>query len=310
MRPSTGTGSPSARGQHHWRTFFHRHFYYPMRSNSNSRPWGAALWLLLSLSTVTAACGGSGSPTAPSSAGNAGLSVPGGLTISDISVRNRTAAFSWNPASGASGYVLEIGRTPSATDFAVISVDGGATNHRVTDLPAGMLFARLRAKDSSSTTAPGTELRFGIPDIRDIIEGLFLSTGPNAYQPSSNPSTAFWAPWAPGRPIVTRVAALTDTEYGYVERSLQQVEEVSQGSLKATIVERVGVPAADRDLDDTIARSPVWRAKEDLLRSMPGVRPVVSRTWLADVPELGHRWTLPANGCRRSVGRHLILQVA
>jgi transposase len=37
-----------------------------------------------------------------------------------------------------------------------------------------------------------------------------------------------------------------------------------------------------------LARSPVWRAKEDLLRSLPGVRPVVSRTLLADVPELGH----------------------
>jgi hypothetical protein len=47
------------------------------------------------------------------------------------------------------------------------------------------------------------------------------------------------------------------------------------------------VAAVDRDLDDTIARSPVWRAKEDLLRSMPGVGPVVSRTLLADVPELG-----------------------
>lgn len=48
------------------------------------------------------------------------------------------------------------------------------------------------------------------------------------------------------------------------------------------------VVAVDRDLDDTIARSPVWRATEDLLRSVPGVGPVVSRTLLADVPELGH----------------------
>jgi transposase len=44
----------------------------------------------------------------------------------------------------------------------------------------------------------------------------------------------------------------------------------------------------DRDLDHTIERSPVWRAKEHLLRSVPGVGPVVSRTLLADVPELGH----------------------
>ena len=47
------------------------------------------------------------------------------------------------------------------------------------------------------------------------------------------------------------------------------------------------VAAVDRDLDDTIQKSPVWRAKENLLRTAPGVGPVVSRTLLADLPELG-----------------------
>jgi transposase len=47
------------------------------------------------------------------------------------------------------------------------------------------------------------------------------------------------------------------------------------------------VAEVDRDLDQTIERSPVWRAKEHLLRTVPGVGPVVSRTLLADVPELG-----------------------
>lgn len=47
------------------------------------------------------------------------------------------------------------------------------------------------------------------------------------------------------------------------------------------------VAAVDRDLDDTIQQSPVWRAKEHLLRTVPGVGPVVSRTVLADLPELG-----------------------
>ena len=45
--------------------------------------------------------------------------------------------------------------------------------------------------------------------------------------------------------------------------------------------------AVDRNLDDTIQQSPVWRAKEDLLRSMPGVGPIVSRTLLGELPELG-----------------------
>ncbi len=48
---------------------------------------------------------------------------------------------------------------------------------------------------------------------------------------------------------------------------------------------RIG--ATDRDLDDTIQKSPVWRAKAHLLRTVPGIGPVVSRTLLADLPELG-----------------------
>jgi transposase len=44
---------------------------------------------------------------------------------------------------------------------------------------------------------------------------------------------------------------------------------------------------ADNDLSDLIKNSPMWRAKEDLLRSVPGVGPVVSRTLLAELPELG-----------------------
>jgi transposase len=43
----------------------------------------------------------------------------------------------------------------------------------------------------------------------------------------------------------------------------------------------------DEDLDQAIRTSPVWRAKEDLLRSVPGVGPVVSRTLLGELPELG-----------------------
>jgi transposase len=46
-----------------------------------------------------------------------------------------------------------------------------------------------------------------------------------------------------------------------------------------------------RDLDDDLTtrihQTPVWRAKDDLLRSVPGVGPIVARTLLAGVPELG-----------------------
>lgn len=44
---------------------------------------------------------------------------------------------------------------------------------------------------------------------------------------------------------------------------------------------------ADQDLNRTIRDSPVWRAKDDLLRSAPGVGRITSYTLLADLPELG-----------------------
>lgn len=47
------------------------------------------------------------------------------------------------------------------------------------------------------------------------------------------------------------------------------------------------IAALDRELDQTLRGSPVWRAKEVLLRSIPGIGPGVTRTLLGDLPELG-----------------------
>jgi transposase len=59
-------------------------------------------------------------------------------------------------------------------------------------------------------------------------------------------------------------------------------------SLKAHIafLERE-LRTTDSDLRDTVHRSPAWREQEDLLRSVPGVGPVLSLTLLAELPELG-----------------------
>lgn len=43
----------------------------------------------------------------------------------------------------------------------------------------------------------------------------------------------------------------------------------------------------DTALAQAIQDSPVWRAKDDLLRSVPGVGPVLTTTVLANLPELG-----------------------
>jgi len=45
---------------------------------------------------------------------------------------------------------------------------------------------------------------------------------------------------------------------------------------------------ANEDLARTVRESPVWREKDDLLRSVPGVGPALSATLLAELPELEH----------------------
>jgi transposase len=43
----------------------------------------------------------------------------------------------------------------------------------------------------------------------------------------------------------------------------------------------------DADIDETVRGSPAWRAKEDLLASVPGIGPTIARTLIAELPELG-----------------------
>ncbi len=47
------------------------------------------------------------------------------------------------------------------------------------------------------------------------------------------------------------------------------------------------IAEVEQDLNDTIRSSAVWREKDDLLRSVPGIGDVTAQTLIADVPELG-----------------------
>ena len=57
-----------------------------------------------------------------------------------------------------------------------------------------------------------------------------------------------------------------------------------QALLRSLEAERARI---ERALDKLIGTSPLWRAKEDLLKSVPGLGDVVARTLSAELPELG-----------------------
>ena len=52
-------------------------------------------------------------------------------------------------------------------------------------------------------------------------------------------------------------------------------------ALQATLAE------LDGEIDSQIKGSPIWRAAEDLLTSVPGIGPITARTLIAELPELG-----------------------
>ena len=69
---------------------------------------------------------------------------------------------------------------------------------------------------------------------------------------------------------------------------LARASKMQQKSLKRHIAwldKRIA--EFDTELTKRLRTSPAWRAKDDLLRSIPGVGPTTSATLLAQLPELG-----------------------
>jgi transposase len=72
----------------------------------------------------------------------------------------------------------------------------------------------------------------------------------------------------------------------------QREKRVTMASLRKSIKRVVAtlekeLSSLDADIDDAVRGSPAWRAKEDLLASVPGVGPTIARTLIAELPELG-----------------------
>jgi len=61
-----------------------------------------------------------------------------------------------------------------------------------------------------------------------------------------------------------------------------------QRTIKATLKTlEAQLAELDREIDDSVRGSSIWRAADDLLTSVPGVGDVTSRTLIADLPALG-----------------------
>lgn len=83
------------------------------------------------------------------------------------------------------------------------------------------------------------------------------------------------------RQIVAMIVAERHREKRVTLRRIRR----SIGRLLAALEKELG--ELDQELDETVRGSPAWRRHEDLLKSVPGVGPIIARTLLAELPELG-----------------------
>jgi len=88
--------------------------------------------------------------------------------------------------------------------------------------------------------------------------------------------------------LMARRRQLIELRTAESNRLGQAISARIKSSIRAvlTTIEKQ-IAAIDDDLDHHVQRSPIWKAKEDLLTSVPGIGRVTARTLLASAPELG-----------------------
>ncbi|MEW6258256.1 MAG: IS110 family transposase [Pseudomonadota bacterium] len=83
------------------------------------------------------------------------------------------------------------------------------------------------------------------------------------------------------RQVIEMIVAEGNRSRQFANRRLKKRIERHRAALQEELTE------IERELDDTIRGTPIWRENEDLLTSVPGVGHTVARTLIAGLPELG-----------------------
>src|SRR5579871_5168403 len=119
----------------------------------------------------------------------------------------------------------------------------------------------------------------------DAVDALLLARFAAAVKPEPRP-----LPDAQSQALAALLARRTDLV------GMLVAEKNRRGSALPVVRPRIDthiawleeeLAALETDLQQRLRDSPLWREKEDLLRSVKGVGPIVALTLLADLPELG-----------------------
>jgi transposase len=199
-----------------------------------------------------------------------------------LDVAERPSGRSWGVGNDEDGITRLVGQLAEISPtLVVVEASGGYQTAAVAELAA----KRIPVAVVNPRQVRDFAKALGLLAKTDAIDARVLAQFGEAVRPEA-------------RPMVDEETAALD---GLVARRRQLIGMLvaernrlgqSLPSLRSSIKKHIKwlqgqIETVDHDLDETIRRSSVWREKEDLLRSVPGVGRVLSMTLLGQLPELG-----------------------
>lgn len=200
----------------------------------------------------------------------------------ELEVALRPSGECWSVPNTAEGQATLVQRLkPHAPERIVLEASGGYEKAPLAALGA----AALPVVAVNARQVRDFAKALGILAKTDRLDAQVLAHFAQAIRPALRPlagaeADALRALLQRGRQLVQMLA----TE----KTRLQQATEAVRPSVQRLIEHlEAQLQELDAELAERIEASPLWRQREDLLQSVPGVGPTLSRTLIAGLPELG-----------------------
>ena len=169
----------------------------------------ASLILVACLTGCSSKSTTSASPTAPTTTSQAVPAAPNVFQFTSVNIAERSVSLGWATVQGAQRYIVEAGSGSGASDLGTLELNAPAGVATLSAIPpSDAIHIRIKAANSAGVSAPSSELRVELPDMRDITEALFFGSGRFAFDGRAvvprNPAARMRG-WAPGSRVSVRV---------------------------------------------------------------------------------------------------------
>jgi transposase len=199
-----------------------------------------------------------------------------------LDVAERPSGTVWRVPNDEAGFAQLVQRwQPSAPTLVVVEATGGLEGPLVATLAtAGLAVVVVNPRQVRDFAKAVGQLAK-----TDALDAHLLARFAEVVRPARRPlpdaqAQALAALLARRSQIVTMLSA----EQQRLSTTLAALRPRVEAHLHWLRTER---EALDRDLEQTIRQTPLWRERDDLLRSVPGVGPILATTLVAELPELG-----------------------